>query len=510
MIVRIDFSTKMPTLYSYYITQFNASTLELLKSNKPFTSYDRTTQLYECTKEVYDKIVKSGEPVAQIEDVRHYTYVPTFQRTHEEEYGYQQDAIDFAMKVNSQFINFGQGMGKSFTTMKIIKARQFRKTLIICGQGNLQEEWIKDAKKHNMKEALNFNIIGDDPGQTTPKKIAWIELHSQEGGVDLINIEALRNQDIVKSLNKVGYDCIVVDEVQSAKGWKSEQTQGLHELEGNRNQMRIALSGTPVLNDPLEFFSLLKFLRVLKDTARTTFEKYYGVWTFDYWGHYVCTGYKNIADLKELLSPVLCYVPKKELGLVKRRQKIDLDWQPSERYTYLEKVYKMSTARLKKQGFTSKPQVRAEMIYINAIAPAKLDFVSKINDKLLLFSQYTRVLDYYKEQLEAQGKKVLYYHGKLNMQQRLDVLEKWRNGEADILLLSIMTARYGLNLTEAHITAFVDAPTSLAILEQAEDRACRIGQTQTVYSYLLCTGKIDNEDYERMANKQAALDELVD
>ena len=117
------------------------------------------------------------------------------------------------------------------------------------------------------------------------------------------------------------YDCIVVDEVQSAKGWKAEQTQGLHELIRFPNQIRIALSGTPILNNPLEFFSFLKFYGLLDETARTTFEKYYGQWSFDYWGHYICTGYKNLEDLAELLRPVLCWADKAELKLIPKRRK---------------------------------------------------------------------------------------------------------------------------------------------------------------------------------------------
>lgn len=150
------------------------------------------------------------------------------------------------------------------------------------------------------------------------------------------------------------------------------------------------------------------------------------------------------------------------------------------------------------------------MQHLTATAKAKQDFVLDVSKtrKTLVFSQYTTVLDVYSQSLAAQGRKVLYYHGKLSMKERLDVLTKWRSGEYDVLLLSIMSARYGLNLTEASDVIFLDIPSSLAILEQAEDRAHRIGQQSEVVSYLLSASSIDTSALELIEKKQQTLDSL--
>lgn len=513
MKVRIDKSRKMPTLYSYYLTNFSTETLEKLKDSKPFACYWKDTQEYECTKEIFDK-VKSNESVT-FTTTSTMQNISRFKRTHNYKYGYQEDAVDFAMTTNNVFLNFPQGMGKSLTTMKIIDNRRFKRTLVICGQSNLQEEWLKDATKHNYRDKLNFAIIGEDTGASSTKKIAWLINNKDRAfAVDLINIEALRNVDVVYQLNTIEYDCIVVDEVQSAKGWKSQQTTGLHEIVRTPNQMRIALSGTPVLNNPLEFFSMLKYFGILDQTARTTFEKYYGTFGFDRWGHYICTGYQHLSELADLIRPVLCYVSKDELGLPpKTRKKITVKRIETERYKYLEKVYKMSTAKLKKLGFKSKAAVRAEMQFLSSTSQDKLDFILQTfnpNDKVLIFSQYTKVLDDYSLKLAAKGRKVLYYHGGLSMKARLSVLEDWHNGKADIMLLSIDAARYGLNLTEAPSTLFIEPADSLSVLEQAEDRSWRIGQTKPVTSYLLSGSQFDDDALENIVRKQEALDKIND
>jgi len=509
MNVTIERALKMPVLFSYFVDSFSEDTKAILDKNKPFAFFHKSTQKYEMTEEVFQKLSEKQEKF-----VDNRIELPKFEREHNEKYGYQADAVSFSFKTNSIFINFPQGMGKTLTALKIVEAHGHKKVLVICGQSNLQEEWLKDARKHNMIH-LNLNIVGMDTGAGTKKKVAWIEAHKDIDGIDLINIEALRNVDVTAALSEVQYDCMIVDEVQSAKGWKTEQTKGLNEIVSSESQYRIALSGTPVLNDPLEYFSLLKFLRVFRtgdgrllDVSRTTFEKYYGEWAFDFWGHYVCKGFKHLEELSALITPIWCYVDKSELGLPqKTRKKINVQ-DIADEYNYLNTVYRMPIKSVRKKGFKTKSEIRSKMQFLSSTMPSKIEFVKNTAERQLVFSQYTQVLDVYYKELKDAGKRVLFYHGKLNMKERLQVLEDWSNNKADILLLSLMAARYGLNLTEASVTTFIEPPTSMPILEQGEDRAHRIGQEKEVNSYLLCSSNLDEEALENIQRKQESIDKL--
>ena len=506
MKVRFAKSIKAPVLNSYFISGFSPETLEMLKRAKPFTIYHNDLKEYELPKEIYLKI---KEPVESFKDET--VEYPRYELDMSTKYAYQDSAVEFARKTDNIFLNFAQGLGKSFTTMKILKDEQIKRTLIVCGQSNLQEEWIKDALKHGCKDDLSMEIVGDDTGASTLRKLSWLSKKGLADGVDLINIEALRTESIVNALNDRNYECIVVDEVQSAKGWKAQQTEGLHTLIRWKGQKRIALSGTPILNSPLEFFSLLKFLGMLGFTARTTFERYYGDWGFDFWGHWVCSGYKNLDELAELVKPVIATVSKDVLGLPKKtRIKKQLEHEATDRFIQLSTAYKMSTNRLKKTEFTSKPQIRAELQFLSSTEKSKMDFVENHSQlgRILVFSQYTKVLEQYKQHLANKGIKVLFYHGALSMTERLSVLQKWREGDYNVLLLSVMAARYGLNLTEATEVIFLEPPTSLAVLEQAEDRAHRIGQEKPVVSYILSTTELDENALETIVKKQEAIDAI--
>ncbi len=497
----------MPTLNSYFITGFSEELSEFLKEKRPYAVYHRKLKEYELTPEIFAGLDLNYIPVKD-------ETLPAigFTRKSQAKYGYQDDAVEFARTTKDLLVNFEQGLGKSLTTMKIIDDQKFRKTLVVCGQGNLQEEWLKDARKHNYAEKLNMQIVGDDTGVGNPAKVKWILKNKDIAGVDLINIEALRNAKIVNAINEVGYECLVVDEVQSAKGWKAIQTEGLHEIKETEGQMRIALTGTPVLNNPLEYFSVLKFLRQLDQVARTTFEGYYGNWRFNFWGQYVCDGFRHLEELAELLYPIIAVAKKDELDLPKKtRRRIDLEWD-NEEYKYLQKVYKMSGAKMQREGFKSKPEVRARMQFLSSTAQPKIDYAIKESGKrrVLVFSRFTTVLEEYRKQLEQAGRKVLVYQGTLSMAERLEVLEKFRNEHYDVLLLSIMAARYGLNLVEATKAIFAEPPTSLAVLEQAEDRTHRIGQENEVDSDLLVASDLDIRALDNIESKQEDLDLLYE
>lgn len=495
----------MPTYNSYFVSNFDNDVLELFRNSKPYVFYHRNEKSYEIMESIYRKFLKGMEH-GLFDMTEPYE---VFKRATVGEYGYQEDAVTFAKKVDSVLLAFSQGMGKTLTSFKIITETERKRTLVVCGQSNLQEEWLKDAIKHKMTDIHNVQIIGNDSGCGNVKKIKWLEETEKKEGVYLTNIEALRDKRIVECINNNEYDCIIVDEVQAAKGWGAEQTKGLQELIRYEGQKRLALSGTPVLNDPLEYFSMLKFLGALIDTVKTTFEAYYGEWSFDLWGNRKCIGYRHLEDLCELIRPVFCYADKSELNLPpKKRKKINLTWNETDEWKNLSKVYKLPIRRLKAKGYNSKPQIRAMMQLISSTTPEKIDFIKNSKGRRLVFSIYTSVLEIYETELQKAGLKVLYYHSGLNMKGRLKVLKDWSENKIDVLLLSELAARFGLNLTEATSTMFVEPPTSLAILEQCEDRAHRIGQTEEVTSYLLCSTKLDEDALTNIEQKQESIDKL--
>lgn len=522
MDVYFGYSKYMPSPYSVYISNFSDDLLTFLKNAKPFARYNKEDHDYEITPELYEQIKTTPEHIVEHNSVPPNLGAEFFSYKTDYPFQYQDNAIAFLQDKNKGLLNFTQGAGKSFTTMRILAAKGSKRNLIITGVSNLQEEWLKDAYKHKRPdgtpyaEFLNMRIVATDPAAPVKKRVQYLrEAHKEEDCfTDLLGIESCRNEELIAALNDLHYDSIVVDEVQAAKGMTAEQTMGIHELVKYPDQFRLALSGTPVLNDPLEYYSLLRFLGIfyyrnqIDQCSRSAFNKYYGEWGFDYWGHYVCKGYKNIPQLKQLLSPVILTVPKAALGLPPKERNIIHLPITTEEYKKKSLLYKKGSKAVKKAGYPTIQALASELQVMTSTSEEKIQFIlSSVSkqERPLVFSQYTTVLDIVKERLEKQGLTVLYYHGKLSSKERLSVLEQWKSGQGDVLLLSISCSRYGLNLQETQVAIFLEPPTSPAILEQAEDRLHRIGQTKTVRSYLLISGESDDSDLQTIQRKQDIL-----
>ena len=201
-------------------------------------------------------------------------------------------------------------------------------------------------------------------------------------------------------------------------------------------------------------------------------------------------------------------MPKSALGLPPKERSIIRLPITEEEYKKKSLLYKKGSKAVKKAGYPTIQALASELQVMTSTTKEKIQFIlSSVSkqERPLVFSQYTAVLDIVKEKLEKQGLTVLYYHGKLSSKERLSVLEQWKSGKGDVLLLSISCSRYGLNLQETQVAIFLEPPTSPAILEQAEDRLHRIGQTKTVHSYLLISGESDDSDLQTIQRKQDVL-----
>lgn len=73
--------------------------------------------------------------------------------------------VDYAKDHFELLINFSQGMGKTLTSLRILEEYSSNRNLIITGVANLQEEWLKDSRKHPLNrqekyiDTLNIQIV---------------------------------------------------------------------------------------------------------------------------------------------------------------------------------------------------------------------------------------------------------------------------------------------------------------------------------------------------------------
>ena len=127
----------------------------------------------------------------------------------------------------------------------------------------------------------------------------------------------------------------------------------------------------------------------------------------------------------------------------------------------------------------------------------------KDHHKLLIFSNYTRVLDILESFLKAKGASFLRLDGSTKSNTRLDMCDKFNSDNSIFcFLISTKAGGVGLNLTGASRVVIFDPDWNPANDLQAQDRAFRIGQKQDVRVYrLISSGSIEEMKYIRQMYK---------
>ncbi len=118
--------------------------------------------------------------------------------------------------------------------------------------------------------------------------------------------------------------------------------------------------------------------------------------------------------------------------------------------------------------------------------------------RILVFSQFTAMLELIREALDARAVTYLLLTGK--SRNRATLIEKFQSGAVPVFLISLKAGGVGLNLTAADTVIHYDPWWNPAVERQATDRAHRIGQTKPVFVYkMLARGSVE----ERIASMQA-------
>jgi superfamily II DNA or RNA helicase len=130
--------------------------------------------------------------------------------------------------------------------------------------------------------------------------------------------------------------------------------------------------------------------------------------------------------------------------------------------------------------------------------------------RILMFSQFTEMLDLIGAELEALQLPWLALTGKTPTAERGAVVRQFQQKEVPILLVSLKAGGVGLNLTAADTVIHMDPWWNPAVEEQATARAHRIGQAQTVFVYkLVVEGSIEERMLELQARKAALADGVL-
>lgn len=149
---------------------------------------------------------------------------------------------------------------------------------------------------------------------------------------------------------------------------------------------------------------------------------------------------------------------------------------------------------------------------------AKFDHLMRIIEeskqsgrRLLIFSQFTKMLEFIGIALTRKGMSFFYLNGQTPAEERVEICERFNRGERDLFLISLKAGGTGLNLMGADTVILYDTWWNPAVEEQAAGRAHRMGQKNTVQVIkLVARGTIEEKMMELQDRKRHLVEEVID
>ena len=456
-------------------------------------------------------------------------------------YKHQKEGFKYGMTHTKWLLGDEPGLGKTKQVIDIAVAKKqaygYKHCLIICGVNGLKWNWVNEIKRHSDEEA---HILG----QKVRKRTGEIYIGSNKDKLNdimcldsisayfiITNIETLRDDNICSKIEEYIHlddsdnrkiDMIACDEIHKCATPSSQQGKAFVKLDAD---CRIAMTGTPLMNSPLDLYGLLRWLGYEKHSYYT-FKNYYAV--MGGYGGYEIVGYKHLDELEEKLQSIMLRRLKKNVLDLPEKIYIDeyVDMLPKQAI-----IYKEIKADIKANidMISISPNPLAEMIRLRQATgytgilsseiqcSAKLDRMEELVDeamengqKVVIFSNWTSVLQPAYERL-MKHYRVGVITGETADNERQWVVDEFQSGKLDIVMGSSGAMGVGITLSEASVEIFLDHPWNKANYEQCVDRCHRIGQRNNLTIHnLMCKSTIDEKIWELVKHKGEMSDQIVD
>lgn len=411
-------------------------------------------------------------------------------------------------------------------------ANGYKHCLIICGVNGLKWNWYNEVHTHSnegarilgQKERKNGNIV---VGSSKDKLNDLKNIDSLKEYFLITNVETLRDSDVIDELKKLCKDgtisMIALDEAHRCKNPSSQQGKGLLKL--NAKTM-IAMTGTPLMNTPLDLYIILKWLGYEKH-AMYSFKNHYCV--MGGYGGYEILGYKNLDELQERLNDIMLRRLKKDVLDLPEKTLVNeyVEMTPKQSV-----IYKEVTAEVKSNidMIKTSPNPLAELIRMrqatgytgilssSVLESAKLDRLEEIVDeaiengqKVVIFSNWTQMTTPTYERLSKKYSGTI-ITGEVSTEERAKSVEKFQNDDnCKFIVGTIGAMGTGLTITAGSVEVFLDEPWTMASKSQAIDRCHRIGAKSNITVYtLIAKGTVDERINEIVEQKGIMADALVD
>ncbi len=404
-------------------------------------------------------------------------------------YPYQEEGVRFLTdpKHRHRYLADDPGLGKTIQTIEAANKLQAKTLLVVC-PASIKRAWLRELGKYS--ENFNAkNIFLVEGSKKTPPSDADCVIVNY----DMVSKSAFKEQIIRWAKSRGGLDLLVMDEAHYLKNPESKRSSALLSQTGliHLTKRSILLSGTPILNRPIELYLPL---RVLSPTLLGKYTEYVD------FGRRYCRGYQNngawdfrgasnIEELGERIKPFFLRRLKTEV----------LSQLPNKIYTTIPVVTRLrdmsdlpTSTRMNMIGECKIPRV---VEYINDIL--------EVEDKVVVFAHHRSVINALQGKLTV-GNPVVLHGGMTSLQKQDSIDEFIHNPLCQVFIAQTQAGGVGIDGLQKVCSrvVFAELEWSPSAMDQAADRLHRMGQHRPVSVDFVILEESDDETVLEVLNRK--------
>ncbi|SHG70204.1 DEAD/DEAH box helicase [Pedobacter caeni] len=420
--------------------------------------------------------------------------------------------------------NFGgcladdMGLGKTIQTLAMLQKikeedeqNSTKSTSLIVMPTSLIYNWLNEAKKFTPK--LKIHAHTGSSRNKDVSQFAKYDIVITTYGITRVDIDLLK---------EYYFNYIILDESQNIKNPSSKSFKAVRAL---KSRHKLVLSGTPVENSVSDLWTQLTFLNPGLLGTQAFFNEEY-VQAIE-----KRKDEEKARKLQAIIKPFVLRRTKEQVAseLPAKTEQIFYCDMSEDQAAYYEKTksayrndllssmddgtYAKKQVQLL-QGLTALRQLANHPVMIDEQYTSDsgkfenvihtLDNVLKGGHKVLIFSQFVKHLNIFKQYFEQESIPFSYLDGATKNRGEI-VAEFQENTDLKVFLISIKAGGVGLNLTQADYVFILDPWWNPAVEQQAIDRTHRIGQEKKVFIYKFIAKDTVEEKILALQNRKKRL-----
>jgi superfamily II DNA or RNA helicase len=430
--------------------------------------------------------------------------------------GYQKQGFQW-MKTLARY-GFGgiladdMGLGKTVQSITYIASelsdvRKRQQPILIVCPSSLIYNWLSEF----MKFTPDIQAVIIDGNKTERSKLL-----NDFSGIDVVITSYMLLRRDIHLYEKMNFHTVFFDEAQAFKNPLTQTAKAVMNIQADH---RFALTGTPIENSIEELWSIFRVVfpelfQGLKEYSNLTSK----------------TIARRIRPflLRRVKEEVLGELPEKiesidRVELLPEQKKLYAAYLAKLRHQTLKQLDKNTIRKNRIKilaGLTRLRQICCHpALFVDGYmgSSAKFEQLKQIIEesrfagrRVLIFSQFTKMLDLIGKELAYEGIPFFYLDGQTPSQDRVETCERFNNGVRDFFLISLKAGGTGLNLTGADTVILYDLWWNPAVEQQAADRAHRMGQKNQVQVIkLIARGTIEEKMNELQDKKRNMIEEII-